>query len=317
MESEHQPTAQDLPPEEGVRGETEEAQEETQQVQQREHLPAVHQVVLAYQGARYAGWQRQDNAVAVQQVVEEALEEILPPQFIGRGPVRVVAASRTDAGVHALGQSAHLRLRKPFPGNLAKALNGLLPRDIRILKIAAQSADFSAQRCTIGKIYSYRVTTDPVPSPLLLQHAAPSRDLLDLGLLRRAAALVVGSHDFTAFALRRGNHRQPVRTVYRCGWQQTGPGELRLVIVGNGFLRGMVRTLAGTFLEVGSGRRSLESLRRLLRGAPRPQAGPTAPAQGLTLERVLYPSPWGTDACPGSAAEDFLRHSRSPWERST
>jgi tRNA pseudouridine38-40 synthase len=229
-------------------------------------------------------------------VVEEALERLLGD------PVRVVGASRTDAGVHARGQAAHLELPKEFPARgLVHGTNRFLPEDVRVLAAAAMprvSPGFHARKHAAGKEYLYRLSRAAVLSPLdaLFVVSAPAR--LDLDRMARAASGLPGRHDFSAFALAGGSHGQPFRRIFSARWEEEGEDGLAFRIVGEGFLRGMVRALVGTLIEVGTGRRSPESFAALLAGGPRSAAGPTAPAHGLVLRRVLYPPEWKAEGDP-------------------
>jgi tRNA pseudouridine38-40 synthase len=252
-----------------------------------------YRLTLAYRGTAYAGWQRQENALAVQQVVEEALERLLGEA------VRIAGASRTDAGVHARGQVAHLELARSFPERgLVHGTNRHLPADVRVLAAAAMPDGFHARRHAWGKEYVYRLSRAPVISPLdaLFVAAAPAG--LDLGRMARAAVALPGRHDFSAFALAGGSHGQPFRRIVSARWDERGEegrDELAFRIVGEGFLRGMVRALVGTLIEVGTGRRTPESFAGLLAGRSRQEAGPTAPAHGLSLQQVLYPQEWSVE----------------------
>lgn len=249
----------------------------------------VYRLTLAYRGTAYSGWQRQPNALAVQEVVEDALSDLL-----GK-PLRVVSASRTDAGVHAEGQVVHLDLGRPFPTRgLVHGTNHRLPEDIRILAAQAVRDGFHARYTALGKRYRYRLSTAEVLSPLAAPFVTRVPFRLDPESLRAATAFLPGRHDFTAFALAGGSHRSPVRTLFDVRLEELGQ-ELVWHFAGDGFLRGMIRGLVGTLLEVGSGRRSPESFAELLRGAPREAAGPTAPARGLTLLGVDYPAGWEID----------------------
>jgi tRNA pseudouridine38-40 synthase len=257
-------------------------------------------LTISYRGAAYAGWQRQDNAPTVQKTLEEALAGLLgllPEQ------VRVVGASRTDAGVHARGQAAHLDLPAGFelripPRGLVHGTNPRLPEDVRILAAEPVPDGFHARKHAAGKIYSYRLSRAAVLSPLDALFAVRVQPQIDLGALARAAAVLPGEHDFTAFALAGGSHTQPVRRMFRAEWREVGE-ELHFRIAGAGFLRGMVRSLVGTLIEVGLGHRSEAEFAALLAGRARAEAGPTAPAHGLVLERVLYPSAWGGEGLEG------------------
>lgn len=251
-----------------------------------------YRLTLAYRGTAYAGWQRQSNALSVQQVVEEGLARLLG------APATVTGASRTDAGVHARGQEAHLELDRPFPERgLVFGTNAHLPEDVRVMAARAVPDGFHARKHAWGKEYSYRLSRAAIVSPLDSPFLAPAPAGLDVGRLREAAASLPGRHDFSAFALAGGSHGQPFRTLVSARWEERGE-ELVFRVVGEGFLRGMVRSLVGTLLEVGEGKRSPADFAALLAGKPRSEAGPTAPARGLTLERVYYPDPWRAEGDP-------------------
>jgi tRNA pseudouridine38-40 synthase len=246
----------------------------------------VFRLTLAYRGGAYVGWQRQPNGLSVQQVVEEALADLLG------GDARLIGASRTDAGVHARGQVAHLELAASFPERgLVHGTNHRLPEDVRVLAAARAPQGFHARRCAQAKEYRYRLVRAAVVSPLDSPFAVRAAPHLDIVAMAAAAAHLVGRHDFGAFALAGGAHRSPVRRIFAAEWLERGE-ELVFRVVGDGFLRGMVRSLVGTLLEVGHGRRSPASLSDLLAGRPRSAAGPSAPARGLALERVLYAPKW-------------------------
>lgn len=246
----------------------------------------VYRLTLSYRGADFAGWQRQPNATTVQEVLEEALSSVAGEE------IRVVGAGRTDAGVHARGQVAHLDSERRFEiGALVNGTNHHLPEAVRVLAACRTGDGFHARKCALAKEYRYRTSRAAVLSPLDEPWTLRIPEV-DLEAMRVATAAVVGRHDFSAFALSGGAHGQPRRRILAASWHQRG-ATLELRIVGDGFLRGMVRSLVGTLLEVGRGRRRPDDFVSLLAGAERAAAGPTAPAHGLTLERVFYDPRWG------------------------
>lgn len=240
-------------------------------------------LTIAYIGTRWAGWQRQENAPSLQQAVEEALADL-----IGL-PTTLAGASRTDAGVHAYAQEAHFDLLRDLPLRaVVHGLNHRLPQDVRVMAAHQMPEEFHSRFSAESKEYVYRLSRCRTVSPFVAPYVVPTPRHLDLNALDAAAARLEGNHDFTAFALAGGAHRQPRRTIHAAAWEHAGD-ELRLRIRGDGFLRGMVRGLVGTLLEVGEGKRSVEQFTALLTGKPRSEAGPTAPAKGLALQKVIYP----------------------------
>ncbi len=242
-----------------------------------------HALRISYRGTDLAGWQRQDNAPTVQEHVERALTRL------AGSTVSVVGSGRTDAGVHARAQVAHVDLESPLPCKaLVLGTNTLLPDTIRVLSAARMPGDFHARFSAVGKRYVYRWSTEPVVSPLeaLLRAALDAR--ADLDLMAEATRVFVGRRDFAAFANAGGAHTTSVREVTRCELVRDG-SHLELIVEGEGFLKGMVRSIAGTLVEVSVGRMALDDLAELFEGGERSQAGPTAPARGLCLERVFYP----------------------------
>lgn len=258
----------------------------------------VYALTLSYRGERYSGWQRQTNAVTVQQVVEEALSDLLG------GTVHVHGASRTDAGVHARGQIAHLCLDEAFPvRGLHQGTNQRLPEDIRVMAASRMAEGFHARKCAASKEYRYRWVRSQTLSPLDGLFSIRVSPDLDLKAIDQATVRLRGRHDFTAFALAGGSHGQPYRTILSAKWHESGP-TLELRLVGDGFLRGMVRSIVGTLLEVGRGKISIAEFEELLQGRPRGEAGPTAPARGLVLHSVHYPPRW--DPLEATSASDVV-----------
>jgi len=242
--------------------------------------------VLEYDGTDFAGWQAQaPGARTVQGVLEEVLARVLG------AAVRVVAAGRTDAGVHAESQLASAELETALDAaTLRRALNAVLPPDLAVRSLERAEPGFHAIRAARRKHYRYRVWNGTVRSPLRERTHQWVRAPLDLGAMGRAAAALVGRHDFAAFETRAREHADPghnsVRTLFRAQVSGEAGGEVHLDFEGDGFLRYMVRSLAGTLLEVGRGVRPEADLPRILETRDRRCAGPTAAARGLLLVRV-------------------------------
>lgn len=237
---------------------------------------------LEYDGADFSGWAAQPGQRTVEGALADALATLL------REPVQISVAGRTDAGVHASGQVASLRTGSDLaPARILRGLAGLLPPDVAVRAVREAPAGFDARRDALGRRYEYRVLCGP-PSALrrrrVLHHPAP----LDPDRMAAAAARVVGRHDFRAFTPTRTEHVFFHRTVTICEWARRGD-ELVLTVEADAFLRHMVRVLAGTLLLVGRGAWEVERVGRLLDGAPRGAAGPTAPAHPLTFVGVRYP----------------------------
>lgn len=247
----------------------------------------VHRLTITYDGSQFGGWQRQINARNVQGEVERALSDLLGE------PITVTGASRTDSGVHARGQTCHFHLPRPFPfQGLVFGGNFRLPPDVRILAAHQVPEGFHARRCTLGKLYSYRFRVGRVISPLDRAQASELPYPLDLERVRAALRFLPGRHDFSAFALAGGSHTHPFRRLFAARVDPE-PAGLVFRFWGDGFLRGMVRALVGTLVEVGRGRRPPENVAELLRGGrKRGDAGFTAEPGGLCLERVYYPPRW-------------------------
>lgn len=240
-------------------------------------------LTLAYDGTAYAGWQRQTNASSIQQLVEEAFAH-----FMDGEPPTVAGAGRTDAGVHALGQVASVNA--DFEHACEAVLRGLnvrLPLDIRVLSVDEAEPGFHARFRAIGKSYRYRIITSPILSPFDRHTAWHVPWRLDLGAMQDAAARFIGTHDFASFQARGTTITDTVRTMTRVALAGHGE-ELVLEVDGDGFLRHMVRTMAGTLVEIGSGQRRVEDVDAMLEGRGRDAAGKTAPSQGLTLVAVRY-----------------------------
>ncbi len=241
-------------------------------------------LLLEYDGRGFSGWQSQAGETrTVQGVLEAALAQL------GAGPLRVTGSGRTDAGVHAEGQVAGVSLARDFePEVLKRALNGILPGDLAVLGVDRARADFDARRHATGKTYRYGVWNARASSPLRSARwhhvAAP----LDVGRMGQAASELLGTHDFACFQAAGSDVVSTVRELRQLEVAGQSGAEIEFWVEGSGFLRHMVRNLVGTLLEVGRGRRDPGSMAGLLASRDRRQAGPTAPAKGLTLVSVEY-----------------------------
>jgi len=240
-------------------------------------------LTLEYDGTRYHGWQRQKNALSLQEVIETALAQITGEA------VRLVGSGRTDAGVHAWGQVAHFATRSTVPLRAFRhGLNSLLPMDIAVLQAEEAPLAFHARYAARWKTYEYRLLSRPVRSPLNHGHAWWIAHPLDAAALQRACEVLPGEHDFFAFRAAGSRPGQAVRRVREAAWHCLPEGWLNFSITANGFLRGMVRSLVGTMVEIGKGKYPPEYLGEVLEKRDRRLAGPTAPPQGLFLVRVEY-----------------------------
>jgi tRNA pseudouridine38-40 synthase len=239
-----------------------------------------YRIVLGYDGTDFKGWQRQPEARTVQGVLEGAILKVTQKRTVVHG------AGRTDAGVHALGQTASFRGSFKLSDQvLFRALNAVLPEDVRIFVLEEAPPGFHARRSATSKLYRYRIVRAPQPSPLDRRYVLHWPYPLRTGKMREAARLFARTADFTAFSSNRD--RGPVRTVTRSELRTSGD-EIVYTIEAAGFLRYMVRTIVGTLLEVGRGRLEPGDVDRIFRHKDRSLAGPTAAARGLTLVRIDY-----------------------------
>ncbi len=239
--------------------------------------------IIAYDGTDYVGWQTQPNGVAVQEVIEKTIREVTGEQTTLQG------SGRTDSGVHARAQVAHFDTRARMAADkFAIALNTHLPADIRVLYSEEVSPDFHARFSAKEKQYRYFVQTGPHADVFARKYALHAYMPLDLDLMNEAAALVVGTHDFSAFMSTGREVETAVRTLSLSRWEKQGKF-LIYTVQGNGFLYNMVRILVGTMVGMGNGRIPKDSMEKALASLSRKDAGPTAPPHGLVLWRVKYP----------------------------
>ena len=242
-------------------------------------------LVVAYDGTAYCGWQVQPNGITVQQVLNETLSELF------QQPISVVGASRTDAGVHALGNVCAFDVDTRMPGEkIAYALNQRLPEDIVIQESAEVDADFHPRFSKSDKTYEYRILNRRFADPTLRHNTYFFHHKLDVDRMQQAANVLIGEHDFTSFASVHSQTNTFVRTIYDLTVTRDAQDIITIRVRGNGFLYNMVRIIAGTLFDVGRGKIPAENVALALSSGDRELLGVTAPAKGLTLESVEYES---------------------------
>lgn len=248
---------------------------------------------LSYDGGRFFGWQKQADGVAT---VQAALEEALS-RMAGE-PVTVVAAGRTDTGVHATAQVVHFDSRADRPDQAwVRGVNTHLPEGVAVWQVQSVPDAFHARFDACGRRYRYVLQSAPVRSPLLVGRAGWTHYRLDLEAMRQAAALLVGEQDFSCFRAAQCQAKSPVKTLYRATLGGT-PSLITLDLHGNAFLHHMVRNIMGALVYVGSGRLSVAGFAELLAARSRLQAPPTFMPDGLYLTGVDYPPEWGVATPP-------------------
>ena len=240
-------------------------------------------LTVEYDGTAYAGWQRQINGLAVQQVLEESLASACGH------PVTVTGSSRTDAGVHARCQMVHFDTDCTIPPDKYPfVLNNILPPDIRVQAGRQVPPEFHARFLSCGKTYTYRILNSRHGSALKRNICWHVPVPLDVALMRSALPDLTGEHDFSAFQASGGTAKSTVRTVYHAELAADGP-DIALIISGNAFLYNMVRIIAGTLVEIGLGKRHPDAFRKAFVSGSRLDLGMTAPPAGLELTEVRYP----------------------------
>lgn len=252
-----------------------------------EDLQFNYKLTLAYDGTHFSGWQVQPNGISIQQKLQEALH------IITHESIHVIGSGRTDAGVHALKQTANFKTAKELETRrLQASLNGLLPDDIRVLNCEHAPRDFHARYSALSKSYRYHLTLSPVQLPFRKLYSWHIREHFDIRKLKQAAQLLIGTHDFTSFAneAHAGSAaHDPIRTLYRLDVIEEEEG-IQLELEADGFLYKMVRNIVGVLQEVATGKRAVDEVSAILAAKDRKQAGKAAPAQGLFLVDVNYVS---------------------------
>lgn len=242
-------------------------------------------MLISYDGSNFGGWQIQPNTVSIQNLIEKALLIAL------KEPIAVHGSSRTDAGVHALGQVAHFETNTPFSlHKLRHSLNGILPREIRILELYPVLDDFHSRYSATGKIYHYHLHLDSVLNPFTRLYSWHMPYKIDLSLLQETAPLFIGKKDFTAFA--NESHKgaaakNGIRSLERLDVVKQDHG-IRLEFEGTGFLYKMVRNITGTLIDIATGRMKKGEVESIFLSKDRKKAGSTAPAHGLFLVKIHY-----------------------------
>lgn len=239
-------------------------------------------LTVAYDGTNYHGWQLQENGNTIEAELNRALTGLLGEE------IQVIGASRTDAGVHALGNIAVFDTENRMPAEkISYALNQRLPEDIRIQKSEEVLPDWHPRHVSSKKTYEYRIYRGEFPMPINRLYAYFVYRPLDVEKMRQAAAYLVGEHDFKSFCQTGAQVESTVRRIYGIEIEEQG-ADLVIRVCGGGFLYNMVRIIAGTLLEVGMGKREPESMQDVLKVCNRTAAGPTAPAHGLLLVKYEF-----------------------------
>ncbi len=245
-----------------------------------------YKLIIAFAGTKYSGWQIQSNGTSVQGLLQNAIRILI------KEDVKLSGSGRTDAGVHAKGQTAHFKCSSPIDiYRFFGSLNALLPDDISILEIVEVPLEFHSRYWAVSKTYHYHLHLAPVESPFNRLYSWHIREKFDIEKLKEAAKLLVGTHNFTSFANDSDSGcagRNPIRTMH-CIKVVTEGQSVRLEYTADGFLYKMVRNLTGTLVEIGKGRRPVEDIVLILALKDRSKAGISAPAQGLFLVNVEYP----------------------------
>jgi tRNA pseudouridine38-40 synthase len=240
-------------------------------------------MIVEYDGTAYCGWQRQENGITIQQVLEEAI------QLITGEKVAVIGSGRTDAGVHALNQVAHFKSSSRLPlNNIYRGMNSVLPPDIVVKEMEEVAGEFHAQHDVKSKVYVYKICNQRLRPVLGRNYFWHIRFPLDLERLKKAAQFLIGTHDFSCFCATGTHVKDRVRTITDIEIKTCDDGLIEIKVEAQGFLKYMVRNIIGTLVEVGRNKRKPEEMKVIIESRDRTIAGVTAPACGLFLKEVKY-----------------------------
>lgn len=244
-------------------------------------------LTIEYDGTRYVGWQIQPKGRSVQGEITRAVRRMTGEEN------HVIGSSRTDAGVHALGQAAHFRTQTMIPpAGFMRGINSMLDKDISVIKAEEADADFHAQKNARSKLYRYMILNSDAPSGLLAFRCWHIRDRLDLKAMQEASKCLIGEHDFKSFQAAGSSAKDAFRKInditIRKGRYQDHGGAIFIEIQGNGFVYHMVRNIVGTLVKIGKGRAAPSEMEKILNARERKRAGATAPALGLYLAKVTF-----------------------------
>lgn len=252
---------------------------------------------IAYHGKNYAGWQNQVNAIGIQSIIENTLSQMF------RTEIKIIGSGRTDTGVHCEQQFFHCELDKPFdPEALIQKMNSFLPKDIVVKGIRRVKPEANARFDAVERTYQYRITRkrNPFLEGFTWHYFRP----LDVQTMNKAAALLLGEHDFECFSKVNTDVNHFLCNIKKAEWRERGT-MLVFTITANRYLRGMVRSIVGTLLDVGSGKTSMKEFQNIIQSRDRKKAGANVPPQGLYLVKVKYPSRiFMTEPTPNNPATD-------------
>lgn len=240
-------------------------------------------LVVAYEGTNYCGWQIQPSGITIEEILNKALSELLGEN------IKVIGASRTDSGVHSLGNVAVFDTDTRIPAEkICYALNQRLPEDIVVQSSCEVAPDFHPRHCYSEKTYEYRILNRKIPIPTLRRDTYFYYRNLDVEKMKRAADYLTGTHDFKSFCSIHTTVEDTVRTILSCQVEKSLDNIITMRVTGTGFLYNMVRIIAGTLIQVGLGEKEPEDMLEILEKKDRGAAGPTAPAHGLTMIGIVY-----------------------------